>query len=94
MPSAAGESPESRKASLFALLALRPKSDSRLVLTLAIVCVYTCKCDGIVWASEKVSLECSTKSSFLARIMPRPGEDVSEVRIPFKGYCGYIEYDS
>ena len=38
---------------LLALLALRPKSGSRLVLTLATVCMYTCKCDGIVWASGR-----------------------------------------
>ena len=53
---------------LLALLALRLKSGSRLVSTLGIVCVYTCKYDGIVWASEKVSLEWSAKSSFLERI--------------------------
>ena len=69
-------------------------SGSRLVLTFTTVLMYTCKCDGRVWASEKVSLERSAKSNFLPRFLPRPGRDLSEVRIPFKGYLGHRKYDS
>ena len=35
-----------------------------------------------------------TKSSFLARILPRPDKDLIETTMPFKWYRGLIGYDS